>query len=106
MALPDAKSCILEAFRQVSSSHSNFKEMVAASGLVGVMVKRNNHFSVTDRFVRAIFRDYTATPPVRSNNKDKITFNGIGPYGYKYRLVHDEKKKKTVRNIRRIQRAA
>ncbi|MEM5536570.1 DEAD/DEAH box helicase [Neptuniibacter pectenicola] len=106
MTLPEAKSCILDAFRQVSNSHSNFKEMVAESDLTGVTVKKNNHFSVTDRFTRSIFRDYTATPPVRSNNKDKITFSGIGPYGYKYRLIHDEKKKKTVRNIRRIQRAA
>lgn len=106
MALPEARSCILEAFRQVSSSHPNFKEIVAESDLTGVTVKRNNHFSVTDRFIRSIFRDYTATPPVRSNNKDKITFNGIGPYGYKYRLVHNEKQKKAVRNIRRIKRAA
>lgn len=101
MSLTEARACILEAFRQVSNSHPNFKEIVAESNLIGVTVKRNNHFSVTDRFIRSIFRDYTATPPVRSNNKDKITFNGIGPYGYKYRLVHDEKKKKTIRRIKR-----
>jgi len=106
MTLPEAKTYILDAFRQVSNAHSNFKELVAESGITGVTVKRNNHYSVTDRFVRGIFRDYTVTPPVRSNNKDKITFNGIGPYGYKYRLVHDKKKKKTVRHIRRIKRAA
>lgn len=109
MTLVEARECVLNALRQVSKQYPNFKDLVASSDLAGVTVKRNNHFDVTDRFVRLIFRDYTATRPVRSNNKDKIVFNGIGPYGYKYRIVEsgiDTRKKKSVKRLRRIKPAA
>lgn len=107
MTLEDARSFILEALRQVSQQYVPFKDMIASARVPGLAVKRNNHFSVTDRFVRSIFRDYTATPPVRSNNKDKIVFNGIGPFGYQYRLKEPmlPRSSSVARRIRRIRKA-
>ncbi|MCP4595396.1 DEAD/DEAH box helicase family protein [Neptuniibacter sp.] len=109
MTLAEARECVLSSLRQVSKQYPNFKDLIASSSLPGVTVKRNNHFDVTDRYVRFIFREYTATRPVRSNNKDRIVFNGIGPYGYRYRIVEsgiDTKKKKQVKRLRRIKPAA
>lgn len=110
MNLTEAREVILDALREVAKQYPQFKDLVAAAKVKGVTVKRNNHFSVTDRFVRAIFKDFTATPPVRSNNKYKITFNGIGPFGYQYRMKGEsgivQKPRKAVRKIRKVQRAA
>ena len=110
MTLAEARECILNALRQVSKQYPNFKDLVASSSLSGVTVKRNNHFDVTDRYVRFIFREYTTTRPVRSNNKDRIVFNGIGPYGYRYRIVESgidvKKNKKPAKRLRRIKPAA
>jgi hypothetical protein len=110
MSLAEAREVILDALREVAQQYPQFKDLVVSAKVKGVTVKRNNHFAVDDRFVRAIFREYTATPPVRSNNKDKIVFNGIGPFGYQYRMKSDRviwvKPRKAVRKIRKIQKAA
>ncbi|GAA0695310.1 hypothetical protein GCM10009104_23750 [Marinobacterium maritimum] len=104
MTLAEARRHILEGLRQANRQYPALKELIPASNLKGVKVKRNNHFEVTDRFVRMIFREFTATPPVRSNNKDKIVFDGLGPFGYRYRLVHGEApregRKRTIRRIK------
>jgi len=106
MTLDEARRCVLQALKDISKRYPPFKEAVAAAHVPGITVKRNNHFAVTDRFVRSIFRDYTATPPKRSNNKDKIVFDGIGPYGYKYHLksIKDPAPapRKAIRRIRRV----
>ncbi len=86
LTLDEARRLILAGLQHANQDHPMFKDLVAAASVTGLSVKRNNHFSVTDSYVRRVFRRYTATPPVRSNNKDKIIFNGIGPFGYSYRL--------------------
>lgn len=110
--LAEAKSCLLKGLIAAKEAHPPFKELVRASNVPGVSVKVNNHFSVTDNFVRKLFRKYTATPPVRSNNKDKIVFNGVGLYGYRYRLQglqspkSKSKAKSSIRKIRRVKKTA
>lgn len=92
MGLPEARERILVVLRKVAIEHPLFKDLVVNAGVKGISVKRNNHFAITDRFVRSIFRDYTDTAPVRSNNKDKIVFNGIGLFGYAYTLKRNHMK--------------
>ena len=110
MTLAEAREKILETLRQVATKYPLFKDLVATSSVKGVSVKRNNHFSVTDKFVRSIFRDYTVTAPIRSNNKDKIVFDGVGLFGYDYQLKENNKNvtktRKAVRRIRKIKIAA
>ena len=103
LTLTEARRHVLEVQREANRQYPTLKELIPASKLKGVKVKRNNHFEVTDRFVRMIFREYMVTPPVRSNNKDKIVFDGLGPFGYRYRLVQGEVNSKSQkRPIRRI----
>jgi len=86
MTMEEARQHILGALRDNSKRYPPFKEAVMKARLSGIEVKRNNHFDVSDRFVRQIFKAYTATGPVRSNNKYRIVFNGLGPFGYNYYL--------------------
>ncbi len=103
LTLAEARNTVLEGLREVCRKHPTFKDLLASSGVNGIRVKRNNHVEVSDRFVRMVFREFTVTPPVRSNNKDKIVFNGLGPFGYQYRLVHsDSPKAEGKRTFRRI----
>jgi hypothetical protein len=99
MTMTEAREKILGTLRQVALEKPMFKELVAAAKVKNISVKRNNHFSVTDKFIRSIFRDYTVTPPVRSNNKDKIVFNGIGLFGYKYQLTKEVAEVAIVRRV-------
>ncbi len=106
LTLTEARRLILAGLQKASKDHSSFKDLVAMANVTGLTVKKNNHFSVTDSYVRKVFRRYTATPPDRSNNKDKIVFNGVGPFGYQYRLrdLRGEilGKSKTKPRIRRL----
>tara|TARA_R110002167_G_scaffold110673_2_gene281288 strand:- start:4447 stop:6426 length:1980 start_codon:yes stop_codon:yes gene_type:complete len=86
LTLDEARKLILTGLQKASKDHPALKDLVAMSKVTGLAVKKNNHFSVTDSYVRKVFRRYTATPPDRSNNKDKIVFNGVGPFGYHYKL--------------------
>tara|TARA_R110002167_G_scaffold29013_24_gene97071 strand:- start:3063 stop:5045 length:1983 start_codon:yes stop_codon:yes gene_type:complete len=86
LTLTEARRLILAGLQKASKNHPAFKDLVAMAKVTGLTVKKNNHFSVTDSYVRKVFRRYTATPPDRSNNKDKIVFNGVGPFGYQYKL--------------------
>lgn len=93
LTLTEAREKILDTLRQVATKYPLFKDLVGTARVKGFSVKRNNHFSVTDKFVRSIFRDYTVTAPVRSNNKDKIVFDGVGLFGYDYQLKDSHTKR-------------
>lgn len=108
LTLDEARSLLLVSLSQASKKYPPFKEIVQSSHVTGLTVKKNNHFDVSDGFVRKVFRQYTSTAPIRSNNKDKIIFNGLGLFGYQYRLnsLHPQKPKATIRRIRPLKAVA
>jgi hypothetical protein len=105
LTLDEARALLLKSLSLASKDYPAFKDIVQAANVTGLIVKRNNHFDVSDSFIRKVIRKYTTTPPLRSNNKDKIIFNGVGIFGYRYRLTSLQKAAlKPTSNIRRIRR--
>lgn len=107
MQEPEAKKHLIEALRKLFKWRPELKDYLRKEDQrSGIWIKTNNHIEISDRLVRKIYAEYTDTQVRRSNSKYKFHFNGICPFGYRYKVdylkypVTPEGEKELIQNLK------
>lgn len=83
----EAKEHLIKGLRKLFKWRPELKDYLRKEGGKSrIWIKTNNHIEIDERLVRKIYRECTNTEVKRSDSEYKFHFNGINPFGYRYRL--------------------